>query len=190
MRLLFLSRRSLKKEKERKQTILEACILSPPELNPLYSLISVSFLWSSTEQSGSTRPSTRPSIHLIRPNPIISFQPLPHFQKLFAQSPSPKMNTPLPIMDLRPYINIPKPTFQPHQQNSNTDIEQQAAGLSAPNSNPKPDSTSRNDGISRGQNSVRTRVFSGLLLLSVIAIVAIVLVTTSGHHVKAGRVHG
>lgn len=39
-------------------------------------------------------------------------------------------------------------------------------------------------------NSVRTRVFSGLLMSTVIALVVVILVMTSGHHGRVGRGSG
>lgn len=84
-----------------------------------------------------------------------------------------------------PYLNIPKPTYNPNppprpqQQppyNDNDDLEQQNA------SNTPGLKTNLNS-----PNSVRTRVFSGLLMLSVIALVVIILVVTSGHHGRVGR---
>lgn len=83
-----------------------------------------------------------------------------------------------------PWLDIPKATYQPAphgQQNPNSDVEQQA-GLSA--SNPGPQNQ-----FPSGQNSVRTRVYSGLLMLTVIAIIVIILVSTSVRHVKPSKHH-
>lgn len=82
------------------------------------------------------------------------------------------------------WIGFPQPTYQPgppRTQHPNNDVEQQA-GLTA--SDPASQNT-----VANGQNSVRTRVFSGVLMVSVIALVVIILVTTSGHHVKSSRHH-
>lgn len=104
------------------------------------------------------------------PNPS---QPHLHHHNPPAQYQIPSMDPPL--------LNIPKATYQPgppRPQNPDDDVEQQAG---SDTSNPGPQNS-----IPNGQNSVRTRVFSGLLMLTVITIIVIMLVTTS---VKPRRIH-
>lgn len=106
----------------------------------------------------------------IQTNPTPS-QPHPHLR-------NPPTHISTPNMD-PPWLGIPKATYQPNRpsdENPN-DIEQQAGSTAASHNNSP-----------SGQNSVRTRVFSGLLMLTVIAVIVIILVT-SGHHPKPGRIH-
>lgn len=89
-----------------------------------------------------------------------------------------------------PTLTLPKPTYNnpspapfhtPINNNNNntTDLEAQP-----PNSNALLQTTP-----TMGQNSLRTRLFSGLLLFTVLGVVVVVLVGTSGRGVRRRRGH-
>lgn len=143
---------------------------NPSRLNQLYTPYNPPRL----KPKQPTTTTTTPTFSATHPRPSHS---VTNTTNMDAQPPPPWLNN----MDA-PWLNVPQATYQPKPppprpdpHSSSNDIEQQA-GLAA--SNPAP-----------GPNSVRTRVFSGLLMFAVIALVVIILVTTSGHLAKPGRVH-
>lgn len=180
MPLKFLSSAfSLKnKRKERRQTTFHEPARLCLNLKIVSFLTSNRFLPFSSNQR--IELDIQQAIHPYQPNPSS-----PHLH------PTSHPNTHIsnPKMHHLPWLSVPKPTYQsgpspppppppptlqtPTQINNN-DIEQQA-GANAPNPT-----------TSNGENSVRTRLLSGLLLLAVIVLIVLILILTS---VKLGKGH-
>lgn len=135
--------------------------------------------------------------HLFQRTPLDTtythyLQPQPEPNPIHPKSQQPRSHLPLHPRTLPkppkmhpPSLNIPNPTYQPNppppnNNNDYSDVEQQAP-TNIPNPNP-----SNAVLVPNGQNSVRARVFSGLLMLVVIAIIVMALVLTS---VKLGKGH-